>query len=401
MKKQTLLSALIALLILAASLTACGLIGGTGGQQITVDQLATMSAATISARLTQISIDNLVGQLTQMANATQTPNVTIITATPLPFTPVPTQTVPAIPTPVPPTPTAIPVPCNLASFVSDVSVKDGTSFTAGASFTKTWRIKNMGSCSWSKDYTIYFLSGNAMGAPASVNFPGTVKPGESVDISVGMVAPSSTGDFTGKWMFKSGSGNSFGVSFGENSPVTVVIKVTAIPTPKDTSTVYDFVGNMCKAEWRTNGGFITCPSGGLDTNLGLITRTFSPVLPSGVADDEGAIISVPAKGGDGMIQGQFPKMTLHSGDHFKASLFCTGGATKCSVTYTLVYKDANSSTTTTLGSWDVTLANDPAKVDIDLSSLDGKEAIFFLKVTSGGDSTNDIAAWMAARIDHP
>ena len=175
MKKHTVLSAVIALFILAASLAACGLIGGTGGQQITVDQLATMSAATVSARLTQISVDNLVGQLTQMANASQTPNVSIITATPPPPTPVPSQTVPATPTPIPPTPTAVPVPCNLASFVSDVSVKDGTSFTAGQTFTKTWRIKNVGSCSWSKDYTIYFLSGNSMGAPASVNFPGNCK----------------------------------------------------------------------------------------------------------------------------------------------------------------------------------------------------------------------------------
>lgn len=402
MKKQTLLVSFFTLLTLAALLTACGLIGGSGGQQVTVDELGTMSAATVSARLTQISIDTLVAQVTRQAAATNTPGAIIATATQVPATSLPTLP-PPLPThtPIPPTSTPVPLPCNLASFVSDVTVKDGTSFTAGEAFTKTWKIKNMGSCSWTKDYTLYFSSGNSMSAPASVNFPETVKPGESVSLSVSMVAPSSTGDYTGKWMFKSGGGSTFGIGTAGNAPVTVVIKVAALPKPKDTSTIYDFVGNMCKAQWRTNAGFITCPSAGIDTNQGSITRSYAPVLPSGVIDDEGAIISVPAKGGDGMIQGQFPKMTLHSGDHFKASLFCSGGATKCSVTYQLIYKDANSIESTIMGTWSLTLGDDPNAVDVDLSSLDGKEAIFFLKVTSGGDSTNDVANWMAARIDHP
>lgn len=392
MKRIRLFTIVSTLTLLAALLAACGLIGTNTGGQPNVNDLATMSAATVSARLTQISFSTLVAQVTPQVNQSSTPNVIIITATSQPAATV---------TPKPPAPTPTEIPCNAASLIKDVTVKDGTIFTAGDSFTKTWQIKNVGSCTWTKDFVIYFYSGNAMGAAAAVNFPGSVKPGETVDLSVSMAAPGTTGEFTGKWMFKSGSGKVFGVGAEGGGPVTVVIKVAAIPTPKDTAIVYDFVGNMCKAEWRTNGGFITCPSGGVDTNLGSITRTYTPILPGGSKDDEGALITVPAKGGDGMIQGQFPKMTLHAGDHFKAVLFCQGGASACNVTYKLIYKDANSSTTGELGSWTRTLADGIQSVDVDLSALDGKDVIFFLKVISGGDSNGDIANWLAARISHP
>jgi hypothetical protein len=40
-------------------------------------------------------------------------------------------------------------------------------------------------------------------------------------------------------------------------------------------------------------------------------------------------------------------------------------------------------------------------VSVDLSSLDGKEIIFFLKVLSQANSKDDLAQWMAARITHP
>jgi hypothetical protein len=33
--------------------------------------------------------------------------------------------------------------------------------------------------------------------------------------------------------------------------------------------------------------------------------------------------------------------------------------------------------------------------------MDGKEMIFYLKVYSLGDPTNDMAQWMAIRITHP
>src|ERR1700690_4030842 len=52
--------------------------------------------------------------------------------------------------------------CNWAQFIADVTIPDGTSVTPGATFTKTWRLKNIGNCTWSTSYALVFSSGTAM-----------------------------------------------------------------------------------------------------------------------------------------------------------------------------------------------------------------------------------------------
>jgi hypothetical protein len=390
--KNTILKSILVITVLALSLSACALpFGGTstpGGSlsQAEID-------ATVSARLTQIAFEQMLAQMTQQAQATATPMATN-TPQPTPTAWIPTNT------PIPPTATAVPIPCHQASFIEDVTIKDNTSLTAGDPFVKTWRLKNTGTCSWTKDYRIVFQNGNAMNAPASVAFPATVNPGSTVDISVTMNAPANTGDYTGSWILKAANGTTFGVG-KNNAALTVVIKVIAIPVSKDTHIVYDFIKNYCSAQWRTNAGFINCPSNGIDYTNGSITRTYAPILENGQVDDEGALQTVPATGGDGMIQGQYPAMTIHTGDQFAATLLCSNKATSCSVTFELSYIEKNGTTWTTLGTWNKTLDGSVLPVSVDLSTLDGKEIVFFLKVLSQANSKDDLAQWMAVRITHP
>ncbi len=387
-------------------LSACNL-ANIGGAPISADTLNTMTAGTVSAQLTQISVQTLIAQATQIAMATATPSFTstpTITATPLiTFTPTVTSTSTATATAtVTATSTVPPVPCNQASFITDVTIPDGTSLVAGQGFVKTWRVKNNGSCNWTTGYSIYFVNGNALGGPASAAFPATVKPGQSMDISVPMVAPGNTGDFSGNWMLKAPNGSVFGVGAGGGVPLTVKIKVTGVPGPLDKATVYDFVGKYCDAQWRTNAGFIGCPTSGFDFKNGTVSRSYAPVHENGAVDDEGSLITIPSIGGDGFVQGQFPKILLHSGDHFKATVTCTANMPKCSISYEVLYKIVGGSETlTSLGTWEEVYDGGYQWVDIDLSALDGKEVIFYLRVSSKGDSTDDYAQWMAARITHP
>ena len=72
----------------------------------------------------------------------------------------PTKTpIPPTATPVPPTNTPVPTAityCDWAAFITDVTVPDGTQFAPGEVFTKTWRLKNIGTCTWTPDYDIAF-----------------------------------------------------------------------------------------------------------------------------------------------------------------------------------------------------------------------------------------------------
>src|SRR6266511_6092202 len=74
--------------------------------------------------------------------------------------------------------------CDHAQFVSDLTVPDGSSFAPGATFTKTWRLMNIGTCGWTTAYTLVWAGGDSVGAPLSVRLPVDVAPGQMVDVSV-------------------------------------------------------------------------------------------------------------------------------------------------------------------------------------------------------------------------
>jgi hypothetical protein len=128
--------------------------------------------------------------------------------------------------------------CNNATFVSDVTITDGTILAPGESFTKTWEFQNSGTCAWTENYQITFVSGTGMEGEATV-IDQDVEAGDAGDISVSLVAPSSTGSYTGYWRLADEDGNVFGQS------VYVMIVVsddsstltpTATSTPEPTST---------------------------------------------------------------------------------------------------------------------------------------------------------------------
>jgi hypothetical protein len=115
----------------------------------------------------------------------------------------------------------------------DVTIPDDTVLQPDQSFTKTWRLQNSGTCTWTTDYAVAFFSGDQMDAPASVTLAGDVAPGQSVDIDVDMVAPGKAGKYQGNWKLRNASNVLFGIGPGGAAPfwVRVVVALTATPTP--------------------------------------------------------------------------------------------------------------------------------------------------------------------------
>jgi hypothetical protein len=156
----------------------------------------------------------------------------------------PTQTsIPATATPLPPTSTPLPTAtavsyCDWVIFVRDVTIPDGTKFTPGETFTKTWRLKNRGTCTWTADYMLVFTSGNSMGSTTAVRLPGNVAPGQSVDVSVTLTAPAQRGDYVGYWMLRNPSGMLFGYGERANQAFYVDINVDDLPHGTVTGSFY-------------------------------------------------------------------------------------------------------------------------------------------------------------------
>ncbi len=174
------------------------------------------------------------------ASPTDTPAATS-TPSPTPTQPPPTQTLPPTATSTPALPTNTPLPptnapdcTNQASFVADVTVPDNSIVEAGILFTKTWQVKNTGTCTWGPDYTLTYYTGQHLTATVPLSLPVT-RPGETADISITLTAPKGAGVYREYFVIKNPKG--LIMAIGEDSRLWVAIQVSAeakgilTPTP--------------------------------------------------------------------------------------------------------------------------------------------------------------------------
>jgi uncharacterized protein YkwD len=114
--------------------------------------------------------------------------------------------------------------------VADVTVPDGEHFDKGETFTKTWRIKNNGTCTWNTGYRLAFSSGEQIDAGKTIPLAET-KPNAEVDISVELRAPASDGAFTSNFEIQNAKGNGIEIDEGKYLWVKITVgSVTAPPT---------------------------------------------------------------------------------------------------------------------------------------------------------------------------
>lgn len=99
--------------------------------------------------------------------------------------------------------------CNNLAFLTDVTIFDGTAMTPGQEFVKTWKVKNIGSCTWTTGYSLNYAYGEKMGGQTTA-LTAEVLPNTEVDISVTLTAPTKAGTYSGYWRLNSNNGYPFG-----------------------------------------------------------------------------------------------------------------------------------------------------------------------------------------------
>jgi hypothetical protein len=117
---------------------------------------------------------------------------------------------------------------NRAGNVRDATVPDDTPFKPGVTFVKTWRIKNVGTCTWGAGYTVVFSVGDNMSiAPQNANgtpIPST-PPGADAEVSLNLQASFKVGKYKGFWLLRAPDGKTFGTGSEGNIPFWVQIIV--------------------------------------------------------------------------------------------------------------------------------------------------------------------------------
>lgn len=363
--------ALIPLLALVTIL-ACGpFAAATPQPAATLNALYTSAAQTLNAMSTQ-------GSYTATPQVFTTPTLALPSATVVgvnTFTPVPPIVI---------------TRCDEAAFIDDITYPDGSVVARGSDFTKIWRIKNIGTCTWNSSYDLVYVGGDRFGAPSAVALPGTVSPGQTVDLSVDLTAPSKSGNYIGYWKLRNGSGVLFGMGTSDAN-IYVDVKISGYLV-----TGYDFLANFCDADWTNRSGDdLPCPGTQGDNN-GFVVSLDSPKMENGKSIGDG-LLTYPEKGNTGLITGKYPGVRIESGDRFQTYIGCLYKANDCDMIYRLQYQIGNGDIKT-LGQWREVYEGQYYPVNIDLSFLSGQKVKFIFTVLANGSSHEDFALWITPRI---
>ena len=209
--------------------------GCRSGDDVTPSPTAQMNSTqayqTAEARVTEFYLQTAAASGEGDPTASPEPEIAEASATP--------TEIAETATPVPPTarPTNTPEPCDLAEPGNpiDVTIPDDTVMTPGQKFNKTWRLVNVGTCTWNNQYAVVWISGEQMGDSSVVFLNGLVGPGQSVDITVPMTAPKTPGSYESYWKLRNSAGVLFGI--GENGENVFWVRIKVVnPTATPTAT---------------------------------------------------------------------------------------------------------------------------------------------------------------------
>jgi hypothetical protein len=375
MKKSSTLIPWIA--ILTFLLSACNLgVSGTPDAAATLNPLYTAAAQTLEAMAGQSNATpgSTFPTATSASGEISTATPTLFFASSTPYlSPIPVKR------------------CDAAAFVKDVTISDGSTLSSGKSFTKTWRLQNVGTCTWTSSYALVFVSGDGMNAPSAVSIPGNVSPGDTVDISVNLTSPSKKGHYRSYWKLRNASGLLFGIGSGADTAFWVDINVAG-----QEFVAYDFVASACDAKWESDSGTLPCPGSDGD-NDGYVLKLSKARMENGIMENQPALLTVPRYTRNGLIMGSYPAFAVQDGDHFLADINCQFNANTCDVVFWLEYKVGNGKVKTLSERHEI-YEGKYYPLDIDLSFLAGKNVRFYLSVTANGNKGEDQALWLAPRI---
>ncbi len=320
------------------------------------------------------------------------------------FTPGPPGFTPASNTPTPSSPATTPEPtgltptagiCDRGNFEEDITYPDNSLVQPGAEFIKTWRLKNTGTCTWDGRYAIVFDRGDALGGPPSAPLTsGSVPPGQTVDVSLTLKAPTDPGTYQGFWKLRNPAGQVFGLGDNAEKDFWVKIKVETGQTY-----TYDFLVQAPGAIWTSvgDGSEVPLTFGGADDDPNGVAKLKEDIILENGKRAGVTLVMAPRQTTDGKVSGTFPEYTILEDDHFKAKLGFLEHCGSGQVIFQIWAQEGGS--LDLLQDWRKACDGHLKLVEVDLSSLKGRKVQFVLAVLADGSPEDDLAIWGSPRIE--
>ncbi|HSN95242.1 MAG TPA: NBR1-Ig-like domain-containing protein [Anaerolineaceae bacterium] len=349
-----------------------------------LEPIRTAAAQTVNAMTTDIVATSNAGP----ANPSETPQPS---GNPAQKTPLPPATLLPFTTPTITNQDSAQSNCDLAEFI-DETIPDGTIYSPGAKFIKTWTFRNAGTCTWTSQYALVFIGGNAMGAPAAQAFTANpVKPGDSVTLSIPLTAPQVAGTQRADFKLRNAGGAIFAFKDPQKSFWAEINVQTIALAGK-----MNLADSICLAQWSNGTDTLPCPSKPADS-AGYAYTNPKPILENNADDDENTLILGVPQQDSSFLRGTYPAFQVPQAAAFYAVFGCSGGNSACNTSLTLSYIEGNAAPKQ-LATWSETFDNSFQRLDLDLSFLAGKTVQFILTLSSNGTPEGDQVHLMAPII---
>jgi len=222
MKLQWIIKLMATMSLLAVGTLACNLpqnnssptpdLGGIVAQTQTAIAVNQILATSTTAR-----------QETPNSTAIPTLQVSVTTVASALPSETPTQTT----SPSNPSGTITPMNCTHSAKFLGETVPDDSIFAPGQEFIKTWTLQNIGTCTWTPEYSLVYIRGEQMNGTSPSPLGQSVPPGGSIQVFLPQKAPANAGEHQGFWKLRSTSGQEFGL--GQNADVAFWVKISVIP----------------------------------------------------------------------------------------------------------------------------------------------------------------------------
>lgn len=195
------------------------------------------------------------------------------------------------------------------AYLADITVPDGSTLEAGKSFTKTWRVRNSGTSTWSEGYTLEHVGSDRMSGPERLPLP-ELKPGQMGEVSVDLVAPTEPGRHRTTWKGRNARGRFFAFELYADFFVTPIARrddavLVADVTVPDGTTVQGGqvilktwrVRNTGDTTWETGYRLVFVGAAANDTPMDAPQEVPLPAVTPGASTDLSIALTAPEKPG--------------------------------------------------------------------------------------------------------
>lgn len=180
------------------------------------------------------------------------------------------------------------------------------------------------------------------------------------------------------------------------SSPTPDFSLIGLPTEKEGELVFDFVEQMCDAEWFTRGQGLPCSGDDTQSSAGYVMQLDGEI--QGLPSDMNILLAYTPQEKYETISSKYPSFTVQKGDRFRAVLGCKEHSF-CDVEFVLDFSTEGGSAG--LKNWRYLFTDEPIVVDYPLDAIAGQTVQFHLDVRARGNPVEAYAVWIAPHIYRP